>query len=226
MGAPELAIKICGVTRESDLLACAEQGIDAVGLNLWPKSKRALSLSQAQALIRSWPRAQPQRPAPMRVGVFVDPMPADVMRAYDRLELDLVQYHGELSPYLHLGLPYIWVIRGTPALAELRIPEKAPRLVLLDAAVAGYGGAGTTTDWQWAARAVQHLAPLPVWLAGGLHRDNLGAALREVMPAGVDIASGAERPGATHGEKDVAAITAMAAEVAKERARRSEHATS
>jgi phosphoribosylanthranilate isomerase len=103
------------------------------------------------------------------------------------------------------------VVRGTPALERLRVPSPGPRWVLLDAAVAGYGGAGQPTDWGWAAEAVAALAPLPVWLAGGISPDNAAQAIAAVRPAGVDVASGAELPGASHGHKQRSSIAALLA---------------
>ena len=68
----------------------------------------------------------------------------------------------------------------------------AHAFALLDAHVPGYGGQGVTTDWPWAATAVAALAPMPVWLAGGITPDNVAAAIATVRPAGIDVASGAE----------------------------------
>ncbi|MCB9566521.1 MAG: phosphoribosylanthranilate isomerase [Myxococcales bacterium] len=206
--APRVGLKICGVTRAEDLLACAELGVDAVGLNLWPGSRRALTLDQASALVERWPR-----PGPERIGVFVDPTIDEVMRATEALALDAIQLHGDrpIEPYAALGIPYLWVVRGTPPLAELRPPTPAPSRILLDAAVAGYGGAGVRTDWVWAKAAVAALAPAEVWLAGGITPANAASALAEVGPAGLDVASGAEREGARHGEKDRDRIAALVA---------------
>lgn len=201
-----LKLKVCGVTRPEDLAACVELGVDAVGLNLWPGSRRHLSLSAARALLDA------VRPPPSleRVGVFVDPGEDEVREAARVLGLDLVQIVGGREP-AGFGWPYLWVIRGTPPLAELRPPSPAPRRVLLDAAVSGYGGAGQTTDWTWGRAAVRQLAPLEVWLAGGITPDNAMAAIAAVRPAGLDVASGTEIAGARRGEKDRAAIVALLA---------------
>lgn len=207
-----IALKVCGVTRAEDLRACAELCVDAVGFNLWPGSKRHLELREAEQLIAD---AGFDEGGPLRVGVFVDLELAAIAEAIAILDLDLIQAHGDapIEPVAELAARYdigwIQVIRGTPELARVRMPEPRPRWILLDAAVAGFGGAGQRTDWAWAAAAVQALAPVPVWLAGGIRPDNVGVALREVGPAGIDVASGAELPGAPRGEKCREAIAAL-----------------
>ncbi len=146
------------------------------------------------------------------IGVFVDPEPSALREAADQLALDAVQLHGDapVERYAGLALPWIWVIRGTPPLRALRIPEPEPAWILLDAAVPGFGGRGVTTDWAWASAAVQTLRPRSVWLAGGITPSNAGAAIEQVRPAGIDVASGAERPHDAR-RKDPDAIAALAA---------------
>lgn len=200
-------LKVCGVTRAEDLEACVELGVDAVGINLWAGSRRGLSLADARALL-----AAVRPPATLeRVGVFVSPSAEEVRRACAELALDSVQIVGDGDEGRGSGVPWIWVIRGTPALEGLKVPVPEPRRILLDAAVPGFGGAGQTTDWAWAGDAVQHLRGREVWLAGGITPANAAAALRQVRPAGLDVASGSELPGARRGEKDRAAIAALVA---------------
>ena len=49
-----------------------------------------------------------------------------------------------------------------------------------------------------------------MWLAGGITPSNAAAALAQVRPAGLDVASGAEREGEPR-RKDPAKIAALAA---------------
>jgi phosphoribosylanthranilate isomerase len=187
-------LKICGLVRAEDLAACVELGVDAVGINLWPGSRRHLGVDAALALLADVGLAPRERSAsaPRIVGVVVDPDPVELARAVDVLGLDLVQLHGERSieAYPTLAVSWIRVVRGTPS--SLSTTDAPPAWTLLDAAVAGYGGAGVTTDWAWAADAVQRLAPHPVWLAGGIGPDNAADAIARVAPVGIDVASGAE----------------------------------
>jgi len=197
-------LKVCGITRRVDLEVCDALGVDAVGINLWAGSRRGLTEDEAAVLLEGSAGAQ-------RVGVFVDHAPHEVAAIAKRLGLDAIQPHGDapIEPFAALGLPWVWVVRGTPELATLRVPDPAPAWVLLDAAVPGFGGAGAKTDWTWAAKAVAALAPLPVWLAGGITPSNAAQALDQVRPAGLDVASGSEVAGATRGEKDVARVHAL-----------------
>lgn len=199
-------LKVCGITRARDLEVCLALGVDAVGLNLWPGSKRFLDEGKAQALLDAFP--SPSVGA-LRVGVFVDPEPDELLAAVRRFRLEAVQLHGDAPAerYASLGVPWVWVVRGTKDLATLEPPRPLPTWVLLDADVPGFGGEGTKTDWAWAKRAVAALSPLPVWLAGGLTPDNARAALDAVGPAGLDVASGVEF--GVPGVKDAEAIAAM-----------------
>lgn len=201
-------LKICGLTRVADLRACEELGVDAVGFNLWAGSRRGLGLPEARELLAAAGQVHCAR-----VGVFVDAEPAFVREAIDALRLDYLQPHGDrpVDAYARLGHPYVWVIRGTPELARLRVPAPAPAWAILDAASEAYGGQGRATDWAWARAAVEHLAPLPVWLAGGVHPDNAAQAIARVRPAGLDVASGAEASGAARGEKDAERIRRLLA---------------
>lgn len=197
-------LKICGLVRADDVRACEDLGVDAIGINLWRGSPRGLSRGEAAAMLRAAGRG-----AARRVGVFVDPTRDEVAAAVAQLELDLVQLHGDrdIRDDLPLPVPYVWVIRGRVDLDAIVVPEPAPAWILLDAKVAGFGGSGTRGDWAWAAAAVARLAPVPVWLAGGITVDNAASAIATVRPAGLDVASGAER--GVPGAKDVAAIAAL-----------------
>ncbi len=205
---PGTKLKVCGLTRVEDLVACAELGVDAIGLNLWARSRRGVSLAAARELVA---RAPTSSHRPLRVGVFVDADAGFMRTAFQELELDYIQPHDDGDPLVYslLGLPWIWVVRGTPDLDALKVPDPAPAWILLDAMVPGYGGAGKRTDWDWAARAVERLAPVPVWLAGGIRPSNAAEAIAKVKPAGIDVASGAEAPGAVGGQKDRGRIEAL-----------------
>jgi phosphoribosylanthranilate isomerase len=59
-------IKICGITNLEDARAAGEAGVDAIGLNFYPRSPRALSIEIAGNLRASIPSSV------QVFGVFVD----------------------------------------------------------------------------------------------------------------------------------------------------------
>jgi phosphoribosylanthranilate isomerase len=84
----------------------------------------------------------------------------------------------------------------------------ATRRVLIDSRVvqAG-GGTGVVFDWA-AARAVlaENADGLDIIVAGGLRPENVGQAIRELRPWGVDVVSGVE---ASPGRKDPESLAAF-----------------
>jgi phosphoribosylanthranilate isomerase len=60
------------------------------------------------------------------------------------------------------------------------------------AAIKVLGGTGRVHDWALSRRIVESV-PCPVFLAGGLRADNVGAAIATVRPFGVDVCTGVRR---------------------------------
>jgi phosphoribosylanthranilate isomerase len=195
-------IKVCGITRLEDALACVEAGVDVLGFNFWPGSKRHVTVAQAAEIAAALP------PGLLRVGVFVRAMPADVRSTVAALGLGAVQLHGDEDPadYLDAGVPLWQVLRiesSLPGSVSARAAE-----VMLDARVEGFGGSGKSFDWSLVHGARRY--GLPFWLAGGLTPANVGEAVRRAEPPGVDVASGVEsRPRM----KDPALVRAFVAAV-------------
>jgi phosphoribosylanthranilate isomerase len=191
-------VKICGVTSVEDALLCAEAGADAIGMNFWSGSKRAIDVGRGAAIARALP------PGILKVGVFVDAERPAIERAIREAGLDAVQLHGNETPDACRGfaVTVIKAIRvgesgGSPAEAAARYEVD---YVLLDAdAGAGYGGSGRTFDWNRAAG----VASGRLFLAGGLRPDNVAEAIRIVRPYAVDTASGVEQ---APGQKDPALV--------------------
>jgi phosphoribosylanthranilate isomerase len=56
------------------------------------------------------------------------------------------------------------------------------------------GGTGRMHDWSLSEQ-IRQRVDVPVFLAGGLHAENVGAALEQVQPFGVDLCSGVRTDG-------------------------------
>lgn len=197
--------KICGITRVEDALAAVEAGADAIGLVFYAKSPRAVSVAQAREILGALP------PFVTSVGLFVDASRCELQDILDAVPLDLLQFHGNETPEACSGhhRPWIKALRVRPGddLEAACQRYAGARGLLLDAYVAGVpGGTGETFDWSLIPA---HLSK-PVILAGGLSAANVGQAIAQVRPYGVDVSGGVELH---KGIKDAARIQAFMAAV-------------
>ena len=203
-------VKLCGLTRYADAEACALAGVDAIGINFFPRSKRFHPLAQA----REWLGSFSGSGSPARVALFVNAGLDEIRAAVETGLFEAVQLHGNETLEFEasvkaLGLP---LVRGLALQTEgdvARIAEHPADGFILDAPAAGlYGGTGRLSDWSLAAAAVSRYPDRPILLSGGLTPDNVAAAVLEVSPSGVDVASGVE---SEPGVKDHAKIQAFMA---------------
>jgi phosphoribosylanthranilate isomerase len=200
-------VKICGLTSLDDALAAMDSGADYLGFNFYAKSPRHIEPEACARITAELSRREVQVKT---VGVFVNHSPAEVAALLDECRLDLAQLHGDeqVEHLPELRGRAFKVVRGaTPsedalqALAQFGPGQPA---FLLDAHAPGmYGGTGQLADWN-AAGALA--ARYPIFLAGGLTPDNVAAAIAQVSPWGVDVASGVE---AAPGKKDAAKMKAF-----------------
>ncbi|WP_301115626.1 phosphoribosylanthranilate isomerase [Pusillimonas sp. (ex Stolz et al. 2005)] len=202
-------VKICGITRASDLAAAADAGADAVGLVFYPKSSRLVTVEQAREL---------RRAAPAFVSVtalFVNADTALVRQVLAEVRPDLLQFHGDETPDYcdSFDHPYMKAFRvGGPGLEDATRVRNACNQYssaaawLFDSFSPGYGGSGLTFDTTLLEQVRAWDSARPLILAGGLRPDNVAAALQEVRPYGLDVSSGVEESG---GIKSPEKITAF-----------------
>jgi len=205
------AVKICGFRDGGNLAAIAALGVDAVGLNFWPGSKRHVDPATARAWLPDLPDAT------SRIGVFVDPAEEEVARLFDDGIIHAAQLHGSEPPALVAAL----MARGIPVIRAFGLRAESDFVtaaatgtpyLLADAFAPGeYGGTGRTVDWDLVAAAWQSAAPSArLILSGGLTPENVAQAVAHVRPAMVDCASGVE---SAPGIKDPARVAAFLAAV-------------
>ena len=204
-------VKICGNTNLEDAQLAADLGADALGF-VFAESKRQVTATQVAAIT-------PHLPANVeRVGVFYSRDAKEIASIVCGAGLNAVQLHGGLDVDLAerlrdlLGdgvrlIPTLhWSVGSDSGAAlggELRkiVNAGATKRVLIDSRV-GQAGGGTGVAFDWAAaRAVlaENAGGLKVIVAGGLRPENVGEAICELKPWGVDVVSGVE---ASPGRKD------------------------
>lgn len=200
-----VSLKICGLTREIEACQLVALGVDALGVNFWPGSKRYLAPADA-----GWLGALAGKI--LRVGVFVNAPPELPLRLHAEGLLDVIQLHGDESPadvaVFHAANIAMIKAIGVKTSDELeRAADYGAAALLLDAHAPGvYGGTGRSFDWNVATRFREQHPNLPLILAGGIVPENAALAARTVRPAALDVASGAE---SAPGVKDFDKVRAL-----------------
>jgi phosphoribosylanthranilate isomerase len=188
-------IKVCGLTREADVDAAVEAGADAIGLVLYARSPRCVSVARAAELAHRLP------PFVMPVVLLVNADAALAAQVREALPQALLQFHGDEAPAdceaIAAGRPFIRAARMGPGfdLLNFALSFGAAQAILVDAHVEGYGGGGQVFDWSLLPSSL----PRPMVLSGGLHPGNVEEGIRRVRPWAVDVSSGVE---ASKGIKD------------------------
>lgn len=204
-------VKICGLRDIDDALAAAEAGADFLGIVFEPRSRRYVDVDEARLLVQTF-RDRWGSDGPRWVGVFANQSVEDVEHVLAHCDLDMAQLSGSESPDFcrQVQKPVIKVLHvrsDAPAeevLTEVRegiaLYRNEGHMCMLDTFKQGVlGGTGQVFDWDVARTlAREH----PLLLAGGLNRDNVAEAVREVRSWGLDVSSGVE----TDGRKDAAKI--------------------
>ncbi len=209
-------IKMCGFTREADVLAACAAGADAIGFVLYPPSPRSVSIERAADLARLLPAFVTP------VLLFVNDTPERIQAACAAVPGALLQFHGDESPEfceamsLATGRPHLKAARIPLSeaadfdLLEFALLHHHAQALLLDAHVDGFGGGGKTFNWSLLPTNVKaHLV-----LSGGLTPANVADGIRAVHRCGlslaVDVSSGVE---SAKGIKDPDKIRAFVAAV-------------
>lgn len=155
-------------------------------------SPRQVSLQQLDALLAVVPPGYPW------VAVVVDPN-QELMQALLDRKCPRVQFHGQESAEVcqrwssFTGVMKALKVSRPEDLADCHL--FAPVELLLDGPRPGQG---QTFDWNWL---LYDRPPQPFFLAGGLNPENVGQALEQVDPFGVDVSSGVEsEPGKKDGK--------------------------
>lgn len=191
-------IKICCMASPEEVQLAIRAGADAVGfVGPMPSGSNAIDeaiaarlaamvsppiatffLTSAVTAVAIADQVARVHPSTVQIVPHIDPAEsaklAALLPATRRVQVIHVEDEGALdliagyAPYVHAYL----LDSGRP---NLPTPQ--------------FGGTGRTHDWAISAEFVRR-SPHPVFLAGGLTAANVGAAIRQVRPFGVDLCSG------------------------------------
>jgi phosphoribosylanthranilate isomerase len=173
-----MMVKICGITNREDALAAVEAGAGAIGLNFYRESPRYISPTGAATITANLPREV------LKVGIFVDESPETITKIALQAGLDVAQLHGTSAC---LSLPAWRAVNNEAGI--VRFDAEHVEAFLFDTPSDFlYGGTGVTFPWE-IARGASLLTTKKIIIAGGLDETNVGTAIAEARPWGVDVCS-------------------------------------
>ena len=179
----DMFVKVCGLTRPTDVAAAIDAGADAVGLITVARSPRRLDPQRASELA-AFAKGRAQ------VVLLVEGTPEEALEMLGRIGADALQPYGEHAVAIataaaRQGIPVLLPVGVADELAPIADLEGVTPL--LDTSVAGtHGGTGQAFDWRLAANVGGAV------IAGGLNADNVAEAIATAGAAGVDASSGLE----------------------------------
>ncbi|MEI8335791.1 MAG: phosphoribosylanthranilate isomerase [Actinomycetes bacterium] len=177
-------VKICGITNEEDALLSVAMGADALGFIFAAGSPRMMSGEHVRDIVKRIP------PGIATIGVFRNERPERVVEIVQRCGLSGAQLHGHEPitevQWIRARLPFViqaFAAHDRGIAAAVAGPAD---VVLIDSAAPG---TGQVFDWSLAEGMP---GGLRLMLAGGLNPENIAAAIAQVRPWGVDVATGVE----------------------------------
>jgi phosphoribosylanthranilate isomerase len=176
-----MMVKICGITNRDDALAAVEAGASAIGFNFYPDSPRYISPTGASLIAEKIPGNV------WKVGIFVGEGADSVTKIALNAGLDVAQLYGMAEAR---GIRIWRACRANEDISS-GLKDETVEALLLDAPSEDedeYGGTGRTFEWSRAKG-----LPKNIIVAGGLDASNVGRAIEEAQPWGVDACSRLEK---------------------------------
>ena len=210
-----------------DAVKAVDLGVNALGFNFWPHSKRYITPDHAKEIIKDLPIfVQP-------VGIFVNQKPDEIKKIVKKCKLNIIQLHGLEQVEFVNELPKVSIIKAfrttREKMGDLEQWKKSKVTFLVDGdtslrSIRGdrinkpdgsvvipfhntFGGEGVEADEEMIisiARFGKYI------LAGGLTAQSVGEKIKKYRPFAVDVASGIE---SAPGIKDHAKMCAFVAAV-------------
>ncbi len=210
-------VKICCISSPEEARLAISLGAAALGLvGPMPSGPGVISNEQIAVIARLVP-------PPVATFLLSSETEVDALIAHHRqvrtstLQLVDALQEQDYAP-LRAGLPGVKLVQVIHVLNEASVAEAlraAPHVdaLLLDSgnpnlAVKELGGTGRVHNWTLS-RQICEQSPVPVFLAGGLHADNVQQALDAVQPFGLDLCSGVRTNGHLDADKLAAFMVAI-----------------
>jgi phosphoribosylanthranilate isomerase len=185
-------VKLCEFESLDAAWSAAELGAHGLGFHLFKTQNVGARVRQFRGILR-------RLPARLDKVLLTDLEFGDLAFVLDRLLIDTVQLYPDWDPAEVLRLRAgrrLRVLKVMSALPEENCADDEAFLARYAGSADGIlldsrrrGGTGVSADWAHCAEVVRR-SPIPVFLAGGLTAENVGRAVAEVRPFGVDVETG------------------------------------
>jgi phosphoribosylanthranilate isomerase len=196
-------VKVCCIASEKEVAMAVRAGASAVGLvSRMPSGPGPIPEARIREITRT---------VPPGVDTFLltcETTAEPIIAQQQYCGTNTLQLVDEVAPEVHRelrdALPGIRIVqvihvRHEGALDEARRVAARVDAILLDSgnpslATKELGGTGRAHDWA-VSRKIRDAVQVPVYLAGGLNPENVGKAIAQVQPFGVDVCSGLRTDG-------------------------------
>ncbi|MFC1619801.1 phosphoribosylanthranilate isomerase [Candidatus Neomarinimicrobiota bacterium] len=195
---PKPRLKVCCIASVEEAQLAIDYGAVAIGL--------VSSMPSGPGVIPEELIGEIAVAVPPGIGTFLLTSSEDVdeiIAQQERCRVNTLQLCNPLPvndiEYLKQALPDVSMVPvihvvDEDAIEQAKAMSQVAHALLLDSGnpnkrIKELGGTGRTHDWS-ISRSIRESVSIPVFLAGGLHADNVGAAIRQVQPYGVDVCSG------------------------------------
>ncbi|HOA38409.1 MAG TPA: phosphoribosylanthranilate isomerase [Flavihumibacter sp.] len=205
----KVKVKICCISSVNEAAMAIKHGAAALGLvGKMPSGPGVIDDVLIESIAKSIP-------PPIASFLLTSETSApEIIAHYKRVNTSTIQLVDELQPgayaLLRRELPHAKLVQVIHVIDD-RSVEQAKEVtefvdaILLDSgnpnlAVKELGGTGRTHNWALS-RQIVEAVPVPVFLAGGLNKDNVRAAIDAVQPFGIDLCSSVRSQGKLDEEK-------------------------
>lgn len=182
-------IKICGLTRWSDVKFAADKGVDFLGFILAPNSPRCIDIDRAKQFVAKLDIMYPDVGS---VAVVVRKDLMEIDHIIKSVDPDYIQVHNDMKANDFNKIDFenkIKVLRVNGPLELSNLSDYKAKYFLFDTYVKGQsGGTGKTFDWQWIPKEILCKS----FISGGIDLNNMTTIIKDISPFAIDMNSGLE----------------------------------
>ena len=190
-------VKICCICSIDEARIAIEHGASALGLvGHMPSGPGVIGDELINQIVKT---------VPPPISTFLltsETKPQDIIRHYKRVYTTTIQIVGELEKreyeIIRKDLPNVKLVQVIHVIDDNSVKEaieisKFVDAILLDSgnpnlSIKELGGTGRIHNWDLS-REIRNSIPIPLFLAGGLNKDNIRKAIETVQPFGIDLCS-------------------------------------